>query len=203
MLSLYLPTRTWAHRVQAGPKLAGLCLISIAMLPVDDLAVMCLFMMAVLALYAALGKDACRQLAVLRPLVPILVVLFGLHLWVTGWEDGFISIGRLLSMAMLANAVTTTTTMSDMMDAVMPLLSPLRIFGVATDRIALAVALVIRFVPVLLADWASMERSWRARGGGRRTWRMLPAFSLGVLRLSNNVGNALDARGFAARRRIE
>lgn len=196
MISLQLANQTWAHRLPARFKLLGLCLVSIAILPVQDIEIMLGVFGAVLLLYAALGKEAIQQLSIVRPLVPILVGLFAIHLWVTGWQEGVVSVSRLLAMVLLANAVTMTTTMSDMMDAVMPLFSPLKIFGIHPTKIALAVALVIRFIPVLFAEWAAMERSWRARGGGKSTWRLFPAFSLSVLRLSSNVGKALDARGF-------
>jgi biotin transport system permease protein len=171
-------------------------LVSIAMLPVNDAAALLCVLASVLMLYASLGREACRQLALLRPLIPILAVLFAIHLWGTGWEAAIVSVSRLLAMVMLANAVTMTTTMSEMMDAVDPLFSPLRALGVETRKVALAVALVVRFIPVLFAEWASRKNSWNARGGGRHTWRLLPAFCLGVLRLSTHVGNALDARGF-------
>lgn len=200
MISLQLANPTWAHRLPASFKLLALCAVSISMLPVSDVGVMSGALAVVIALYALLGKEALRQLSVVRPLIPILLALFALHLWATDWQTGIVAVCRLLAMVLLANAVTMTTTMSEMMDAVMPLFSPLRIFGIQPTKVALAVALVIRFIPVLFAEWAARERSWRARGGGRNVWRLLPAFSLGVLRLSTNVGNALDARGFIRHR---
>lgn len=197
MLSLQLSNQTWAHRLPAQFKLLVLCAVSIAVLPIDDVGIMLGVLAAVLVLYAILGMEAVRQLSLVKPLMPILVVLFAIHLWATDWQTGLVAVSRLLAMVLLANAVTMTTTMSDMMDAVMPLFQPLRIFGIQPTKVALAVALVIRFIPVLFAEWSARERSWQARGGGRQTWRLFPAFSLGVLRLSSNVGNALDARGFA------
>jgi len=177
-------------------KLTALCLISIAILPVDDTTTMAGVLAAVLLIYPTLGREAVRKLSVLRPLLPILAALFAIHLWVTDWQVGLTAISRLLAMVLLANAVTMTTTMTDMMDAVLPLFAPLRIFGIRPTSVALAVALVIRFIPVLFAEWEARERSWRARGGGRNTWRLLPAYFLSVLRMSNNVGMALDARNF-------
>lgn len=197
MLSLQLSNQTWANRLPAQFKLLALCAVSLAVLPVDDVGIMLGVLAVVLMLYATLGMEAVRQLSLVKPLVPILAILFAIHLWATDWQTGLVAVSRLLAMVLLANAVTMTTTMSDMMDAVMPLFQPLRIFGIQPTKVALAVALVIRFIPVLFAEWSARERSWQARGGGRQTWRLFPAFSLGVLRLSSNVGNALDARGFA------
>ncbi len=199
MLSMQLSNQTWAHLLPAPFKLLMLCAVSIAMLPVDDVGIMLGVLAIVLLLYVTLGMEAIRQLSLIKPLLFILAVLFAIHLWATDWQTGLVAVSRLLAMVLLANAVTMTTTMSEMMDAVMPLFQPLRIFGIEPAKIALAVALVIRFIPVLFAEWSARERSWQARGGGRQTWRLFPAFSLGVLRLSSNVGIALDARGFARR----
>ncbi|WNK00883.1 CbiQ family ECF transporter T component [Thalassospiraceae bacterium LMO-JJ14] len=197
ILNLQLSNKTWAHQLSAGVKLVALCLISISILPVNDTGIMLGVLAAVLLLYVSLGKEAVRMLSVLRPLLPILAMLFALHLWVTDWQVGLVAVSRLLAMVLLANAVTMTTTMSDMMDAVIPLFSPFRRFGLQPTTVALAVALVLRFIPVLFAEWDARERSWRARGGGRNTWRLLPAYFLGVLQLSNNIGTALEARGFS------
>ena len=199
MLSLQLLNQTWAHSLPARVKLLTLCVVSMSMLPVNDVVLMLSVLAVVLMLYATLGMEAVRQLSFVRPLIPILLVLFAIHLWATDWQAGLVAVSHILAMVLLANAITMTTTMSDMMDAVMPLFQPLRIFGIQPTKVALAVALVIRFIPVLFAEWSARERSWRARGGGRHSWRLFPAFSLGVLRLSSNVGIALDARGFARR----
>ncbi len=199
MLSLYLDRPSWAHRLPAGAKLLALCAVSIVLLPIDDPRILIATALGATALYPLLGRDAVRQLALVKPLIPILVVLMGLHLWFDDWQTGIAAVARILTMVLLANAVTMTTTMSDMMDALNPVLAPLRWIGVDTGRVALAVALVIRFVPVLFAEWRARETAWRARGGGRGTWRLIPGFCLGALRLATSVGDALDARGYGRR----
>lgn len=196
MLSLYLNQRTWAHRLPAGAKLLTLCAVSLVLLPVDDARVLVATMTGALAIYPVLGREAVRQLSLIKPLIPILAILMGLHIWLDDWQTGVAAVARLLTMILLANAVTMTTTMSDMMDALEPVLRPLQWTGVDTGKIALAVALVIRFIPVLFAEWRERETAWRARGGGRGTWRLIPGFCLATLRLATSVGDALDARGF-------
>ncbi len=199
MLSLYLGERTWAHRLPAGAKLTGLCAASLVLLPVDDYRVLLATLAGAGLLYPTLGREAVRQLNLLKPLLPILAVLMGIHLWLDDWQTGTAAVARILTMVLLANAVTMTTTMSDMMDALAPVLAPLRWVGGNPDKLALAVALVIRFVPVLFAEWQARENAWRARGGKRGTWRLIPGFCLGALRLSAAVGDALDARGYGRR----
>ncbi|MGB0670412.1 MAG: energy-coupling factor transporter transmembrane component T family protein [Rhodospirillales bacterium] len=196
MLSLQLEGRTWLHAWPAGVKLLILAAVSIALLPVGDWHILLAVLAAVLGLYASLGREACAQVVLVKPLLPILAVVFGLHLWLNDWQTGTVAVCRLLAMVLLANAVTMTTTLSAMMDALMPVLAPLRLVGLRPQSLALAVALVIRFVPVIFAEWQAREQAWKARGGGRDSWRLIPAFCLGVLRLATAVGEALDARGF-------
>jgi biotin transport system permease protein len=73
---------------------------------------------------------------------------------------------------------------------------PLRLAGINPRAPALAIALVIRFVPVLLASWQEREEAWRARTGRRASIRLIPAFVAETLRMADQIAEALDARGF-------
>jgi len=199
MISLYLAERTWLHAVPAGWKLLALAVISLAVAPFDSLALMAGLVVAVLALYASLGRAAFRQVALLRPLWPVFVILFAFHWWNGHAALGVAVMLRLVAMILLANAVTMTTRMDAMMDAIEPLLGPLRLVGVSPRRMALAVAMMIRFVPLLFALWEALNESWRARTGKRGGWRLLAPFCIQTLRLSHNTAEALAARGGAPR----
>ncbi|MCK0207689.1 energy-coupling factor transporter transmembrane protein EcfT [Starkeya koreensis] len=199
MISLYLPGRTWLHRMPAGWKLLALALVSLAITPVDSVAVMTGLVVAVLALYASLGRAALAQIALLRPLWMLFVILLALHWWSGDVLFGVLVVLRIVAMVLLANAVTMTTRMDAMMDAVEPLLMPLRLFGVAPRRVALAVAMMIRLIPLLFALWEALNESYRARSGRRGGWRLLAPFCIQTLRLSHNTAEALAARGGAPR----
>ncbi|WP_421697980.1 energy-coupling factor transporter transmembrane component T family protein [Ancylobacter sp.] len=199
MISLYLSQRTWLHGIPAGWKLLALALISLLAAPLDSLPIMAGLLLAVLALYASLGKAALRQIALLRPLWPLFLILLAFHWWNGDLLAGLVVLARILAMVLLANAVTMTTRMDAMMDAVEPLLAPLRLFGASPRAVALAVALMIRFVPLLFALWEALNDSWRARTGKRGGWRLLAPFCIQTLRLSHHTAEALAARGGAPR----
>ena len=61
---------------------------------------------------------------------------------------------------------------------------------------ALAVALVMRFVPVLLTRWRAREEAWKARTRRRVPLTLVAAFLADILQLADHVAEALDARGF-------
>ncbi|MBB3772153.1 biotin transport system permease protein [Angulomicrobium tetraedrale] len=197
MISLYLPERTWLHGLPAGGKLLALALLSLAAGPFDSLPVMAGLLAVTLALYVALGRAALRQVALVRPMWPIFAILLAFHAWNGDIVFGLAVLARLLAMVLLANAVTMTTRMDDMMDAVEPILSPLRLVGVSPRAVALAVAMMIRFVPLLFALWEALGESYRARAGRRGGWRLLAPFCIQTLRLSHHTAEALAARGGA------
>ncbi|WP_371345103.1 CbiQ family ECF transporter T component [Ancylobacter sp. IITR112] len=199
MISLYLPERTWLHAIPAGAKLLALALISLIAAPLDSLPWLAGLLLAVLALYASLGKPALAQIALLRPLWPLFLILLAFHWWNGDPRAGLVVLARILAMVLLANAVTMTTRMDAMMDAVEPLLRPLALVGVSPRAVALAVAMMIRFVPLLFALWEALNESWRARTGRRGGWRLLAPFCIQTLRLSHHTAEALAARGGAPR----
>jgi biotin transport system permease protein len=195
MMGGYLSRATWLHRLPAGLKLCTIAGISIALLPIQDWRLLALCLAVVVGVYAALGRDAVRRLSLLKPLVPLLVIIGGLQGVSSQWNDGAGVVLRLLVMVLAADLVTMTTTMSALMEAVEPLFRLLRPLGVNSRKIALAVALVLRFIPVLLANWRAREEAWRSRSRKRVPLRIVVLFLIETLRLADHVADALDARG--------
>jgi biotin transport system permease protein len=199
MIAGYIAHATWLHRVPAGTKLIALAALSIVVLPVTDWRVLTLGLGLVLVLYASLGREVSSRLVLLRPLMPFLIAIALLQGWLETWPAATAAIARVLFMVLAANLVTFTTTMQGMIDALAPVMSPLRGLGVNPRAPALAVALVLRFVPVLLAAWQQREEAWRARTGRRASIRLIPSFIAEALRMADQVAEALDARGFNMR----
>lgn len=196
MMGGYLARTTWLHRLPAGVKLLTVAGMSLALLPVRDWRLLVLCLAVVGGLYGALGRDAMRRLSLFKPIVPMLVIIGGLQGLSNQWEDGASVVLRLLLMVLVADLVTMTTTMSALMDAVEPLFRLLRPLGVNSRKIALSVALVLRFIPVLMANWRAREEAWRARSRRRVPLRMIVLFLIETLRLADHVAEALDARGY-------
>lgn len=195
MISLYLAHQSWLHRWPAGIKLLCLAGISIGLYFVTWPWVMGMALLATLGIYASLGKSALRQLKVLRPLLFLFAVMFLVQWWTVGLINGLVLVLRMSTLVLLANLITLTTRMDAMMAAVTPALHPLRWIGVSPERIGFAVALLIRFVPVLMATLHDLRESWRARGGGKALWRLAIPMTIQAIRLSDRVADALAARG--------
>jgi biotin transport system permease protein len=201
MISGYLARDTWLHRVSAGTKLIALAVASFAVLPIDDWRLLTMGLCLVVALFASLGTEALKRLSALRPFAPLLIIIFVLHGLTGDWTAGASAVARLVMMVLLADLVSMTTTMQDMMQALMPLLRLLRPFGVNPKKVSLAVSLAIRFVPVFSANWQSRADAWKARTGRKPSWRLIGPFLAESLRMADQVAESLDARGFAHRKR--
>lgn len=196
MISLTSPVETRAHAWPAGAKLAALCAVTIVLFALDHLAWHGVFALGMVGLYALPGQRFFRVgLGRLWPLWPF-VALIGLwHLVTWDLAQGGIILLRMITAVGLANLVTMTTRLSDMMRVVRFLLTPARRMGLPTAQVELAMALVIRFTPVLAQKGRMLALAWRARSVRRLGWRIVPPFALVAIDDAEHVAEALRARG--------
>lgn len=197
MISLTSPVETRAHGWPAGPKLAALCVSTVLLFLSDDLWVQGGAFIAVMAGYLALGGvDFLRAgLRSLKILTMFLVIIAAWHAVTGTWVDGAVVALRLLAAVSLANLVTMTTRLTDMTDVVAKLTKPLAIFGLNPRLLELAIALVIRFTPVLIDKGTALNMAWRARSHRRPGWRVILPFVVLAIDESDHVAEALRARG--------
>ncbi|MGR7995521.1 energy-coupling factor transporter transmembrane component T family protein [Xanthobacter sp. ZOL 2024] len=202
MIGGYLDLRSPLHRLPAGVKLIGLALLSLVLLPVESPLLLVLALAAVILVYASFGRRGVARLRQWLVLAPLLAAIAALQIWAASWSVAATSVLRIALMVLLADLVTLSTRLQDMMDALTVVLRPFERFGFESRRLSLAVALVIRFVPVLLANWRAREEAWRARSSRRVGLALIGAFFSGALRSADQVAEALEARGFAATGRV-
>ncbi|KIN62417.1 putative ABC transporter, inner membrane subunit [Sulfitobacter noctilucicola] len=196
MISLTSPVETAAHHWRAGIKLSALCFATVVLFAADALAWQAAFLIATVLFYALPGVAFLRSgLGRLSGLWPFVVLILIWHLVSGDLEAGFRIVLRMLTAVALANLVTMTTKLSDMIAVVRWLLTPLRRFGVETSRIELAMALVIRFTPVLAAKGQMLTQAWRARSRHRPGPRILIPFAVLAIDDAEHLAEALRARG--------
>ena len=100
----------------------------------------------------------------------------------------------LLTLALAAIVVTTTTPVNDMLDAFIRWISPLRRLGVDPERVALTVGLAIQALPGTVALAIETRDAARARGL-RHPRAYLTPFVIRVVARAHETGDALQARG--------
>ena len=197
MLTLTSPSQTWAHDLPAGAKLAALCLWTTLLfqlsLPMLIVAALC-----TAALPLSCGAPfAATSARMLRPLWPFVLIVALWHLWLAEPHQGSTIILRMVTTVAAANFVTMTTRLSAMIAVLTRVTRPLAHLGLKPGRLALAVALMIRFLPVLLLKADLIRDAFRARARRRPGWRLLPPLLLAALDDAETVAEALRARGGA------
>ena len=197
MLTLTSSHRNWAHRLPAGAKLLALCLWTFAVLRLP-LAPSALAFAAVLGLIWSFGRGfAAEWLRLLRPLWPFVLIIGLWQAWLGAPWVALTIVLRLAAAVGLANAVTMTTELAEIIDILSRLSRPLARFGLPPRAFALAVALMIRFIPVMLQRYDQIAMAYRARSPRRPGWRILMAVLLAALDDADRVAEALRARGGA------
>lgn len=194
MLSLHSTRSTWLHRVPAAPKLALLCVLGTALLLVGDLRWLLGGCVAALAMFASLGMPAWRSLHRLRGVVVMAVLIAAFHAWLGSPALGAASALRLVTAILLATMLTLTTRFDDLLDVLESLLRPLQPLGVPTARLALALALVLRFIDAFHGQWQRLDDAHRARTGRAGGLRLLAPLTLRTLQAADRVADALAAR---------
>lgn len=196
MLTLTTPFDTRLHRLPAGSKLGALALITLLLVPQTDLRVIGAAVVATALLYLVQGlRFAGYGAAMLRPLWPFLLVLALWHGWTGAYAAGAAIGGKMLTAVALANLVTMTTRLDDLIAVVEKLAQPLARTGLSPHVLAVAIALVIRFTPVLLGRAGQLIEAWRARSPRRASWRIVLPVTLTALDDAEHVAEALRARG--------
>jgi len=197
MLTLTSPVEIWAHRVPAGRKLAALAVATTGLFLVGSPLVLGLAFVATGTLYLTGGRSFAEAgVRQLWPLWPFVVIVGLWHLWTLDIAGGGAILLRMVTAVALANFVTMTTRLSDMLAVFEWLARPLAPI-LPPRRLALAFALVIRFIPVMLDRMGLIRQSWSARSARKPRWRVMVPATLAALEDADRVAEALRARGGA------
>ncbi|GAB5510820.1 MAG: energy-coupling factor transporter transmembrane component T [Hyphomicrobiales bacterium] len=200
MISLTSPVETRAHGWPAGLKLGLLCLATMALFAAPNLLILSVASAICLLAYALPGalffRTGLKRLFVLWPFV--LAVLIW-HMIIGTLETGSMIALRLVTAVGFANLVTMTTRLSDMMDVVRWLATPLQRLGLNSRSLEMGMALVLRFTPTLADKGAQLSQSWKARSPKRASWRVILPFTLLAIDDAEQVAEAIKARGGLAK----
>lgn len=198
MISLYLAGGGFLHRAPAAVKLVSLAACAVAISAVRlDVAGTVVALIAVTALYP-LGSLAWRVPAQAWWRLRWLILVLGAALWLfASPADAVTGTGRVVILLLLADLVTRTTRMGDLVDVIDRALAPLRRVGVDTRPVALVLSLTVAMIPVIAGFAAQVRDAQRARGVRLGPRAALPLLVM-TMRHADDVGDALVARGITA-----
>lgn len=195
MISLYRPGDGFLHRLPTGAKLVLLAAsaLALALLPVGVPGALCA-LAAVSVLYPGAGL-ALRDLGAAWWRLRWLILVLGGALWIfTSGQLAIVNTGRVVTLLLLADLVTRTTRMGDLLDVLRRVLAPLRRVGVDPEVVALTLSLTIAMIPVIGSFAAQVRDAQRARGVRLGARAALPLLVM-TMRHADDVGDALVARG--------
>ena len=198
MLGLYLHRESVIHRLPAGAKLGGLLLVTIIVLGLPGVWGALVAGAIGAAVLVAAKLPAGRVLKELRAPVVMLTLLFGFQALLAGggWEETAIAVARFAALILLATLVTLTTRVMDMVDLFERLFGLLRPVGVNPAKLALMLALTIRFIPLLGEQVREVRMAQRARGVERNIAALFVPLLVKILTMADDLTAALEARGY-------
>ncbi len=200
MLPLYIPRASPVHDLRASFKLLFCLAASTVLCFIEPLWLIAAALGGICGLYALARLPATALLAALRPVLVMCAIIFALQVWFAGWLAGAAVVLRILALVLLTSLVTLTTPLSAMIETIARAARPLAPFGLSPPKLALAIALTIRFIPALLKDIQEIQRARMARGGRAYSVMALGPLIVKILFMTNALGDAIAARGFENRK---
>ena len=182
------------HRCPPGPKLLVLALAGTGLMLVSHPAGMLAALLLTLLGFRLAGFGRTQIRAQVRPLLAMLAVLFLVQGWLAGWGMAALIVLRLLTLMLLAALVTLTTRTEDLIATLERLLTPLAPLGVNPAKVGLAVALALRFLPVIRDEAERVREAQAARGLGTHPLALILPLIVRVLKAADEVAEAIEAR---------
>jgi biotin transport system permease protein len=200
VLPLYIHRCTIIHRLPASVKILLSLAGGFALVVVGDIALLAGLIGAIILLYVAARLPLGAVFAALRPVLVICGFIFALQLAVSGLPQAAAAALRIIALVLLTSLVTLTTRLSDMLDTLTLAARGLAPLGIDPPKIALAVGLTIRFIPMLLHDVQEVQNARKTRGGKGFSIFAAGPLIIKILRMTDALGNAIAARGFENRK---
>jgi biotin transport system permease protein len=195
MLTQISPVDSVLHRWPAVAKLAAIAGLGFLLGLTSDPALLAGVFAGLWLAFLPLGLTEAAQLPRrLWSLWPFVLVIGGWHL-IRGTPDaGLAIILRMVTMFAAAVLLLLTTRFDALLAAFATLLRPLERLGLPVNRIALALAMAVRFIPVLSQRATDLAQAWRARSARRPRHRLLVPLALAALDEADHAAEALRAR---------
>jgi len=196
MLPIYEHGESFLHQLSAGKKLLMVAFAGTALFFVDSAATLLFSAIVVMALIPAAGISA---IAVYRQLIPLFWLLFFVfvaHVVFVSLSDAFVVSLRLITLFVLAILFTLTTRVTDITDAIIRILQPLGRFGFPVKQLGLMLSLTLRYIPLLYQQFLELREAQQARCCKAGTLSLMVPLLVKSLKLGDELGEALDARGY-------
>ena len=192
---LYINGASPLHRLPAALKLALLVAAGAGLVAVRDMRGLGLAAALAALLVWSTGVGAATLWRQLRGLLWVLAAVAAFAAVFQGWQAAAAVLLRVAALVGLALAVTLSTRSSDLIAVCEQALRPLQRLGLLdAGRVALALALTLRFVPEIWRHYQEIREAQAARGLVRHPLALIVPLVVRTLKRADQVAQAIDAR---------
>jgi biotin transport system permease protein len=194
MKSLYSEQRTWLHDVPAYAKLLALAGLGTGLFLTHHVSWLTASALVCLGIFVSLGRVIAHTKPLLMGLCIAGVLIAAFHVFMQQPEVAAITVLRLVSTTLMGIALTLTTRHSDLLHVFECVLSPLNKVGIASDRLALQLALMLRFTEHFFMLWRRLDDAHRLRTGQAGGFKILAPLTIQMLMAARRVADTLHVR---------
>lgn len=194
MGSLYSEHRTWLHGVPAAIKLMVFAVLGSAQFLMNGPAALGFSALVCGLLLATLGRAIAPARKLLLSVLFAALLILAFHIYMQQAMLGVVSMLRLFSASVLGIALTLTTRSRELLNVFERLLSPLQRVGIRTERLALQLAMMLRFTEHFFVVWKRLDDAHRIRTGKAGGLRMLAPLTIQMLVSARRVADTLELR---------
>lgn len=190
----YVQGTSVVHRAPLAAKFVALLAVGVATALLPSWWTGCLLLALVVGTHALAGLGLGRLLRTMRPVLPVLVVLFAFQWWSQDAAMAARLVLGILACYLAAGVVTGTTSPSALIDAVVGAARPLRRW-LDPEAVGIAVAVMFRSIPWIADAFGEVREAARARGLERNPRALVLPVVIHTVGYARATGEALAARG--------
>lgn len=223
LLGSYVPGRTPVHSLDARVKLLALVALGVVLFASEAPYGLVMPAIAVIGSAFLAGLSSCDILRALRPSALLLafgllacafvadgtadIVLVGrFGISCQGAARGLFAAVRIVVLIAGSLVMTTTTTPSEVADALSSLMAPLGILGLPVGDLAMLTSVALRFIPLAAEELERIHDAQRARGVDfaegnpvvrvKRWLSVLTPLVVALFRRAEDLADAMRERGY-------
>ena len=216
----YLPGNSVVHRMDPRSKILLTLFIIVFLFMTNSFVGYGLFALLIFGTVVVAKIPMNYILRGLKPLILILVLTFGLHLFMDpgdvlfhigpinatkqGLIYGLMMVFRLILLIVTTSIMTLTTSPIDLTDGLERLMRPFQAVGVPAHELAMMMTIALRFIPTLIEETDKIMKAQMARGADfesgniiRRVKSMIPVLVplfVSAFRRADELALAMEAR---------
>lgn len=195
LTGLYVPGESPLHLTRPAAKILALFVICTALFVFEGWPSLIIGTVLVAAGFLTARLSVHHVVISLKPVVWILAAIFAIQLYLDGLALAGFVVGRFAVLILAASLVTLTTTASEFVDGIHSSLKYAPEW-VPKARIALAISLCLRFIPLIKTVLGEVRQAQRARGLDRNALALLVPLIVRTLKTADEVSEAIYARSF-------